>query len=607
MSSFIDCVTNFTDQISKIPGRANEDGGFEQLLQKRMRWSDCRLVDEDPADYYKVLHIQPAKPFAIDSKNSVATPDSIAHNKKIDRNAAIIQGGGIPPFPLYKKSGNKAKSDAKDISVTDKKDSHSAGNTKRKEKLIPVKKAVETDNAKDVHFKGSWWIQECVAVGNIFKNSAFLEISKIISGAIVVGQTVTGPGIAEDTKIRNFLHSGDGQGQLSTFFLTKAQSEGAEDILLNFKGTILRATGANVDAIAEGQTIDGEGIPTGTTILSNNLPEIGVLYEASSAQIQDDSNQNFKNAEIEMQSATGIDDEHKINDANTEQDDCSRKGTYVDFVGDGRRVKAVVVIPPTQDMIDTVRYHALSIPDDSEIQPPECPHEIDIHTNGKRSDGVIGGSVFVNKGQHMEERYDGNTRVVKSKRDGKGYRYDYHCRHGKRKYRCKECGGSAFCSHGKERHRCKDCGVLCAHNLDRRVCEICVNRKKEREMKRGKSIDIVDDDITDDEDDDYEFNDVSGRAKEYGTNLGANQNNLLETDADPTPGKDGHQPSANNCVIHPNTEGVQLQFDWDTYTWISPGSVTRKFDDQCATVPTNSGYELGNNDGNMSSSHSGQN
>ena len=126
-------------------------------------------------------------------------------------------------------------------------------------------------------------------------------------------------------------------------------------------------------------------------------------------------------------------------------------------------------------------------------------------------------------------------------------------------------------------------------------------------MKRGKSIDIVDDDITDDEDDDYEFNDVSGRAKEYGTNLGANQNNLLETDADPTPGKDGHQPSANNCVIHPNTEGVQLQFDWDTYTWISPGSVTRKFDDQCATVPTNSGYELGNNDGNMSSSHSGQN
>ena len=32
------------------------------------------------------------------------------------------------------------------------------------------------------------------------------------------------------------------------------------------------------------------------------------------------------------------------------------------------------------------------------------------------------------------------------------------CPHGRRRYRCKECGGSGICEHGRERSICKECG-----------------------------------------------------------------------------------------------------------------------------------------------------
>ena len=51
------------------------------------------------------------------------------------------------------------------------------------------------------------------------------------------------------------------------------------------------------------------------------------------------------------------------------------------------------------------------------------------------------------------------------------------CEHGKRKERCKECGGSAFCEHGKLKARCKECGgnQLCKNEW----CETRVNIKYE--------------------------------------------------------------------------------------------------------------------------------
>ena len=49
------------------------------------------------------------------------------------------------------------------------------------------------------------------------------------------------------------------------------------------------------------------------------------------------------------------------------------------------------------------------------------------------------------------------------------------CEHGKQKYHCKGCGGNVFCEHGKRKHRCKDCGgsEFCEHNRRRNQCREC--------------------------------------------------------------------------------------------------------------------------------------
>ena len=54
------------------------------------------------------------------------------------------------------------------------------------------------------------------------------------------------------------------------------------------------------------------------------------------------------------------------------------------------------------------------------------------------------------------------------------------CEHGKQKTQCKECGGSQICEHGKQKSICKDCGgsQICEHNRQKSTCKICSNPKK---------------------------------------------------------------------------------------------------------------------------------
>ena len=49
------------------------------------------------------------------------------------------------------------------------------------------------------------------------------------------------------------------------------------------------------------------------------------------------------------------------------------------------------------------------------------------------------------------------------------------CPHGRRRNRCKECGGSGLCEHGRERSRCKECGGkgICEHGRRRTDCKEC--------------------------------------------------------------------------------------------------------------------------------------
>ena len=49
------------------------------------------------------------------------------------------------------------------------------------------------------------------------------------------------------------------------------------------------------------------------------------------------------------------------------------------------------------------------------------------------------------------------------------------CPHGRRRTRCKDCGGGAICEHGRQRDRCKECGGkgICEHGRRRSMCKEC--------------------------------------------------------------------------------------------------------------------------------------
>ena len=49
------------------------------------------------------------------------------------------------------------------------------------------------------------------------------------------------------------------------------------------------------------------------------------------------------------------------------------------------------------------------------------------------------------------------------------------CEHGRRRDRCRECGGSQICEHNKRRSSCVDCGggEICEHNKIRGSCKYC--------------------------------------------------------------------------------------------------------------------------------------
>ena len=49
------------------------------------------------------------------------------------------------------------------------------------------------------------------------------------------------------------------------------------------------------------------------------------------------------------------------------------------------------------------------------------------------------------------------------------------CPHGRRRSKCKECGGASICEHGRQRSQCKECGgaSICEHGRQRSQCKEC--------------------------------------------------------------------------------------------------------------------------------------
>jgi hypothetical protein len=49
------------------------------------------------------------------------------------------------------------------------------------------------------------------------------------------------------------------------------------------------------------------------------------------------------------------------------------------------------------------------------------------------------------------------------------------CEHGRRKTRCKDCGGGSICEHNRQKSHCKECGgaSICEHNRIKSTCKEC--------------------------------------------------------------------------------------------------------------------------------------
>ena len=105
---------------------------------------------------------------------------------------------------------------------------------------------------------------------------------------------------------------------------------------------------------------------------------------------------------------------------------------------------------------------------------PKCPH-------GKRRSRCKecgGGSICV----HGRVRYlckeCGGSEICEHGR----HRYSCKecggsniCEHGRQRSQCKECGGGSICEHGRRRSRCKECGggSICVHDRERSICKEC--------------------------------------------------------------------------------------------------------------------------------------
>ena len=69
------------------------------------------------------------------------------------------------------------------------------------------------------------------------------------------------------------------------------------------------------------------------------------------------------------------------------------------------------------------------------------------------------------------------------------------CWHGKKRSRCKDCGGGSICEHQRQRSTCKDCGggQICEHKRVKSQCkdcggsQICEHKRRKSQCKDCKN------------------------------------------------------------------------------------------------------------------------
>lgn len=137
---------------------------------------------------------------------------------------------------------------------------------------------------------GSWASVISLQVGSNNTNGAVVEahiagtlmtVSRVVSGTVAVGQTVSGLGVTVGTTITAL---GTGSGGTGTYTISNTQTVAGATFTGTGSGTALTAS-AVTGTIAVGDTIAGTGVPNGTTIISqtSGTPGGAGVYETSGA------------------------------------------------------------------------------------------------------------------------------------------------------------------------------------------------------------------------------------------------------------------------------------------------------------------------------------
>ena len=113
---------------------------------------------------------------------------------------------------------------------------------------------------------------------------------------------------------------------------------------------------------------------------------------------------------------------------------------------------------------------AAANPINSEPSDNACDPE--IRSGPRGSDPHTEDCTLPGEADDMEEGGASRKRGAPSTSDGSGWKRA-KCEHGRRKDKCKECGGSGICAHGRRKDECKHCGgsAICPHGKNKYRCK----------------------------------------------------------------------------------------------------------------------------------------
>ncbi len=109
-----------------------------------------------------------------------------------------------------------------------------------------------------------------------------MNVTAWTSGALTLGQAITGSGVATGTVVTSF---GTGTGKTGTYFVSVPQTVGSTTLTASGSGGSLTVTAVASGSLAVGQSVTGSGVTPGTVIAAGGSGTGGAgVYAVSASQ-----------------------------------------------------------------------------------------------------------------------------------------------------------------------------------------------------------------------------------------------------------------------------------------------------------------------------------